>query len=127
MFNAENWGIKALQFVLHDLGLLGAAPTGVNGPLTHQAIKDFQGKNGLKASGEADPATRKALFEAYMKVKHDIEVDANRFRKVAGNPWMGCGANNAVKTGCANGENRQRKMNNPTALSRPPVDPSTPT
>jgi len=86
-----------LQTVLKDLGHYHGTSDGEDGPNTQVAFKAFQKGAGLPESGREDSTTRKALFGAYMKGKHDIKIDASRFCQVAGNPWMGCAANNQAK------------------------------
>jgi len=99
LYNVEKWGLKALQFILKDLGHYHGAADGADGPKTQAAFIAFRKSAGVLESGKEDPATRQALFAAYMKGKHDIKIDASRFCKVAGNPWMGCAANNQAKEG----------------------------
>ena len=94
LYSVEKWGLKALQALLKDLGHYTGAADGEDGPKTQAAFKAFQKGAGLPESGKEDSGTRKALFAAYMKGKHDIKIDAARFCKVATNPWMGCAANN---------------------------------
>ncbi len=97
LYRAEQWGLKALQTLLKDLGHYHGGIDGEDGPNTQAAFKAFQKGAGLPESGREDSTTRKALFGAYMKGKHDIKIDASRFCQVAGNPWMGCAANNQIK------------------------------
>ncbi|MDQ2999955.1 MAG: peptidoglycan-binding protein [Fibrobacterota bacterium] len=97
IYGAEKWGMKPLQTILKDLAHYQGTEDGQAGPKTQAAFKAFQKKSGLPETGQGDATTRKALFTAYMKGKHDIQIDASRFRKVADNPWMGCGANNRAK------------------------------
>ncbi|HKP94348.1 MAG TPA: peptidoglycan-binding protein [Fibrobacteria bacterium] len=99
LYVVEKWGLKALQSLLKDLGHYHGASDGQDGPKTQAGFKAFQKGAGLPESGTEDSGTRKALFAAYMKGKHDIKIDASRFCKVAGNPWMGCAGNNQVKEG----------------------------
>ena len=99
LYTKEKWGLKPLQILLKDLGHYNGNPDGADGPKTQAAFKALQKKSGLAESGKEDAATRKALFSAYMKGKHDIQIDASKFCKVAGNPWMGCACNNRIKHG----------------------------
>ncbi len=99
LYSAEKWGLKALQVILKDLGHYHDTPNGQDGPNTHAAFKAIQKSAGLPQSGREDSATRKAIFSAYMKGKHDIKIDAARFKDVAGHPWMGCAAHNRAKDG----------------------------
>ena len=54
-----------MQQRLEDLGYIKKSEdnvTGYFGDATEQALKDFQKKNGLEQTGEADSKTLKALF-----------------------------------------------------------------
>lgn len=104
--STEKWGLKPLQDLLKDLGHYIGTVDGQDGPKTQSAFKSFQKGAGLPESGKEDTNTRKALFSAYMKGKHDIKIEASRFSKVAGRCWMGCGQNNHVKAAPAP-ENRR--------------------
>jgi len=101
IYTLEKWGLIALQEILKDLKHYGGNLTGVDDAATQKAFKAFQKKAHLPETGKEDSATRKALFEAYMKGKHDIKIEADAFRLVAGNSWMGCAAHNRVKAGDA--------------------------
>jgi hypothetical protein len=99
LYQKEKWGLKILQFILKDLGHYHGTPDGLDGPATQAALKLVQKQAGLTETGKEDTATRKEIFKAYMQGKHDIKLDANRFRMVAGNPWMGCSHFNRSKEG----------------------------
>ena len=61
----DNDDVKAVQQRLEDLGYIKKSEdnvTGYFGDATEQALKDFQKKNGLEQTGEADSKTLKALF-----------------------------------------------------------------
>jgi hypothetical protein len=99
LYGVEKWGLASLQALLKDLGFYTGKIDGEDGPKTLAAFKTAQKKAGLPETGKEDSATRKAIFTAYMKGKQDIKLEPSRFRKVAGNPWMGCATNNHVKEG----------------------------
>jgi outer membrane protein OmpA-like peptidoglycan-associated protein len=101
LYGIEKWGLSTLQTILKDLGHYHGTPDGKDGLKTQEAFKAIQNKTGLPATGKEDSATRQAIFSAYMKGKHDIKIEASRFRQVAGNPWMGCASNNHAKEGDA--------------------------
>ncbi len=65
---AEDENIKAIQQRLIDLGYLtlsdGDSPTTYYGSMTASAVKDFQSKNGLEATGVADYKTLTVLFNS---------------------------------------------------------------
>lgn len=56
------YGVKLIQDRLIELGLLKGDADGCYGDGTAKAIKKFQEKNGLEATGKADPATQEKLF-----------------------------------------------------------------
>jgi outer membrane protein OmpA-like peptidoglycan-associated protein len=95
----EKWGLRILQIIMKDLGHYHGTLDGLDGPATQKALKIIQKQVGVPETGKEDAATRKGLFKAYMQGKHDIKLDANRFRMVAGNPWMGCSHFNHSKEG----------------------------
>jgi uncharacterized protein (TIGR02594 family) len=99
LYKAEAWGLIALQTILADLGHYHGKADDKDGPATQAAFKAIQKMSGLTESGREDSATRKAIFAAYMKGKHDIRIDASRFRKVAGHAWMGCSHFNRAMEG----------------------------
>ncbi|MEO6095268.1 MAG: peptidoglycan-binding protein [Fibrobacteria bacterium] len=108
IYSAEKWGLEPLQTILKDLGHTQVTNDGKDWPNTQAAFKAIQKQSGLPETGQGDAATRKALFAAYMKGKHDIKIDASRFRQVADNPWMGCGANNYAKGSDGTGPENRR-------------------
>lgn len=99
LYKSEKWGLIALQHLMLDCGDYKGKPDNEDGPATQSAFRAVQNRSGLPESGKEDSATRKALFSAYMKGKHDIKLNADRFRKVAGNSWMGCSTLNKAKEG----------------------------
>lgn len=56
--------IKQLQLLLIFLGFDPGEADGLWGPKTQEAVRAFQGKNGLTADGEPGPATQQALRRA---------------------------------------------------------------
>jgi hypothetical protein len=61
----DDWGTRSIQTMLSHV----QAPIGIDGdagPETRGAIKTFQSSKSLPPDGVANPATRKALFRAYM-------------------------------------------------------------
>jgi hypothetical protein len=54
-------GVRKVQQLLKDKGLNPGPIDGVAGPLTNEAIKEFQGSYGIKARGEIDNQTLFAL------------------------------------------------------------------
>lgn len=67
------WGssgteVTKVQGILNSWGYLQAAPSGVFGPKTYDAVVRFQKDNGLPATGTVGTATRKALGIAAQEV-----------------------------------------------------------
>ena len=58
---SENNEVMELQKILHDKGYLKVFPTGYYGPLTVDAVVDFQADNGIDQLGVVGPSTRAAL------------------------------------------------------------------
>lgn len=56
--------VEALQQRLIELGYLSGRADGDYGPKTERAVEAFQREAGLEETGEADPETQEALFEA---------------------------------------------------------------
>ena len=64
-----NEAVIRMQEMLRDLGLYnGAIRTGTFGEITTRAVAGFQKKNGLKATGIADPATLERLESEWAKL-----------------------------------------------------------
>ena len=59
---AEATGVQAR---LNNLGFFCGKIDGIVGPMTQEAIKAFQEKNGLSATGTADESTRKKLSQLH--------------------------------------------------------------
>jgi peptidoglycan hydrolase-like protein with peptidoglycan-binding domain len=57
MAGAKGEQVKAAQQALKDKGHDPGAIDGMMGPKTQAAVRDFQGKEGLKASGRLDAET----------------------------------------------------------------------
>jgi TPR repeat protein/peptidoglycan hydrolase-like protein with peptidoglycan-binding domain len=66
--------IRAIQQALADLQLLRDKPDGVLGPMTRNAIRDFQRSAGLRASGEPGKEVYLALRQA--QAKREVEVNS---------------------------------------------------
>lgn len=69
----DKWGTRSIQRMLAtvtspETGLpyYAGPPSGVQDGATTAAVRAFQQDNGLTADGDPGPATRKALFAAYM-------------------------------------------------------------
>ncbi|WP_078851020.1 L,D-transpeptidase family protein [Streptomyces sp. NRRL S-237] len=67
----ESDQVRELQARLRQLKLMSVAPTGFYGSKTTAAVKSFQSKNGLTASGSVDDATWKKIQAASKKPTDD--------------------------------------------------------
>ncbi|WSJ60826.1 L,D-transpeptidase family protein [Streptomyces sp. NBC_01310] len=63
--------VRELQARLRQLKLMSVAPTGFYGSKTTAAVKSFQSKNGLNATGSVDEATWKKIQSASKKPTAD--------------------------------------------------------
>lgn len=59
--------IRTVQTLLRDVGYSPGAVDGILGPLTFQAVKDFQAAHGLEVDGMPGPKTMAALRDAKVK------------------------------------------------------------
>ena len=59
--DGERETLRIAQRRLIDLGILKGSADGAYGPMTEAALKEYQGQNGLEASGHLDAATLEAL------------------------------------------------------------------
>ncbi|MFD5411699.1 L,D-transpeptidase family protein [Streptomyces nojiriensis] len=67
----ENEQVRELQARLRQLKLMSVAPTGFYGSKTTTAVKSYQSKNGLNATGSVDEATWKKIQAASKKPTAD--------------------------------------------------------
>ena len=63
------WRIYQMQERLIELGYLDGEPDGMYGDGTAKAVSQFQKKNGLEATGTADPETQDLIFSDDAKKK----------------------------------------------------------
>jgi len=75
----DDWKKVAVQTILLDLGYSPDAPGTDKGAKTSEALKNFQGDNGLPPTGKEDKATRAKLFLVYMD-KHCKDESGNPFK-----------------------------------------------
>jgi hypothetical protein len=62
----DDWGARAIQWMLRTVGFDPGLVDGKMGPLTKQAVEAYQQGKGLSVDGDPGPNTRKALFADYM-------------------------------------------------------------
>jgi flagellar motor protein MotB len=89
-YNEDKWGLASTQELLRNLGHDAGALDGKDGPKTQAAVKDFQSKHGLGATGQADAATRKALYSAFMDACNTQKLGPKDFDAIDGKPHVGC-------------------------------------
>ncbi|MGN0502784.1 MAG: peptidoglycan-binding protein [Ruminococcus sp.] len=65
-YEDENGNVKIMQQRLYDLGYVDDEEniTGYYGDISKEAVENFQTKNGIKATGEADNATLVKMFDS---------------------------------------------------------------
>ncbi|MBQ6369809.1 MAG: peptidoglycan-binding protein, partial [Parasporobacterium sp.] len=81
-FYSLKWGstgeaVYQLQTALCDMGYLSASADGIFGPITYQAVLDFQTDSGFSViDGIAGKQTMEALFKSYSPTKNSSENNA---------------------------------------------------
>lgn len=108
LYNEEKWGLTSTQELLKHLGHDPGPLDGQDGPKTKAAVKAFQGKNGLGATGAADAGTRKALYKAFMDRGNALELAEKDFDSIAGKPHVGCSEFNLLEKTEADSEKNRR-------------------
>ena len=65
-YEDENDNVKIMQQRLYDLGYVDDKEniTGYYGDISKEAVENFQTKNGIKATGNADNATLVKMFDS---------------------------------------------------------------
>lgn len=113
LYHREQWGLKAVQTILKDLGHDPGTVDGAMGPSTQRAMRSFLGVPETTPVSN-DAPFRQRLFLAYMTSKHDVEVSEDRFLSTQ---WAGCGeynpivpANAAERAGVAPGNEPNRRV-----------------
>jgi outer membrane protein OmpA-like peptidoglycan-associated protein len=87
LHDEEGWGIWGVQEMLDHLGYDPGPVRGVANATTIEAVKKFQGDQGLQVDGDAGPDTRRTLYQAYMESLHKEPIAPERF---ADFQFMGC-------------------------------------
>ncbi|NWF30709.1 peptidoglycan-binding protein [Streptomyces sp. PKU-EA00015] len=77
---AEGEQVRELQARLAQIGWFDDKPTGTYGPVTTTAVKGFQGKRGLPATGSTDEVTWQKLLGMTTKPTRD-ELDGKEVEK----------------------------------------------
>lgn len=75
----DNWGLRAVQIMLADLGFSKGAADGKMNEETREAVKKLQKVKGLAVDGDPGPKTRAVLFLLYMDklCGPDFKLDKN--------------------------------------------------
>ncbi len=97
LYGEEKWGLASVQELLKHLGHDPGTIDGQDGPKTQGAVKDFQGKKGLGATGSADAKTREALFLAYFEGAGSPSSTAKDFDAIDGKAFTGCSEFNLIE------------------------------
>ena len=90
LYGEEKWGLASTQELLKHLGHDAGAIDGQDGPKTQEAVKQFQGRQGLKVDGVAGPRTREALYLAFMESCGSPASKAGAFDTIDGKAFAGC-------------------------------------
>ncbi|MFF8842563.1 L,D-transpeptidase family protein [Streptomyces sp. NPDC015127] len=86
---AKGEQVRELQARLAQIGWFDDKPTGTYGPLTTTAVKGFQGKRGLPATGSTDEVTWQKLLGMTTKPTRD-ELDGKEVEKPKAKPDPRC-------------------------------------
>jgi outer membrane protein OmpA-like peptidoglycan-associated protein len=97
LYGEEKWGLASVQELLKHLGHDPGTIDGQDGPKTQAAVKEFQGKKGLAATGNADATTREALFLAYFESAGSPGSAAKDFDAIDGKAFTGCSEFNLIE------------------------------
>lgn len=90
----DTWGARQYQYMLQDLGyyLCNVNDIHTPGDMTDDAVRDFQGDNGLVVDGIVGDQTWRALIEAYLS-QDSLAVPENQFLPNCEDEilkWLGC-------------------------------------
>ena len=107
LYGEEKWGLATVQELLKHLGHDPGAIDGQDGPKTQAAVKEFQAKKGLSATGNVDAKTREALFLAYFESAGTPGNGEKDFDAIDGKAFTGCGEFNPI--GNAKGANEANR------------------
>src|SRR5690606_40013790 len=96
LYQEETWGLGTTQDLLRHLGFDPGVSDGKDGPKTQGAVKAFQVRAGLPGNGQADAATREALYKDYMDEGNRLVLSGKDFDAIDGKPFMGCSEFNLI-------------------------------
>lgn len=97
LHDEEKWSLASTQEILKFLGHDPGAIDGKDGPNTQAAVKAFQSKKGIAVSGQADAATRKYLYHAFMDACNGSTITLKDFDAIDGQPHAGCSEFNRIE------------------------------
>ncbi|WP_305044242.1 peptidoglycan-binding protein [Geoalkalibacter sp.] len=99
----DTWSVREYQFILNDLEYYKGGIDEDHGPLTSEAIRNFQLDQGLPQTGQVNDATWSALIAAYLD-QDRLAVAENQFLPNAGDgcsngvvKWLGGGEKDPVR------------------------------
>lgn len=96
-YNEDKWGLATIQELLKHHGHEPGAIDGKDGPKTQAAVKAFQSKKGISATGVAGASTRQALFQEFMDAWYKGTLVAKDFDVIDGKAHAGCSEFNRVE------------------------------
>ena len=83
-FGAVGPKVKALRQALQELGFLSTAAGDTFDTNTAAALKNFQGKNGLREDGIASPEVQKLIYEGKPKNSKNVKTDVKTLPPIEG-------------------------------------------
>ncbi|MDO3379167.1 peptidoglycan-binding protein [Geoalkalibacter halelectricus] len=99
----DTWAVREYQFILSDLDYYKASIDEDHGPLTSEAVRNFQLDQGLPQTGQVNDTTWSALIAAYLD-QDRLAVPENQLLPNAGDgcsngvvKWLGGGEKDPVR------------------------------
>jgi len=97
----DSWGAREYQQMLQELNIYHGRIDGNHGPVTDDAVKQFQTQNGLNDDGIVDNLTWPVLIREYLAQPNLSIADSQFFPNSNCNPkilkWLGCGELDPVR------------------------------
>lgn len=95
--------VRKVQFVLNLANYYNGALDGSYGEKTTQAVKDFQGANGLKEDGKCGPKTQAVLWGFNFVVNRGVDKPDAKYTDVPDDIWYAKEIAKATELGIVNG------------------------
>jgi outer membrane protein OmpA-like peptidoglycan-associated protein len=122
LYGEEKWGLACIQELLKHLGHDPGDLDGHDGPKTQGAVKAFQEKRRLPATGNIDVTSLQALFAAYFEAAESPCSTAKDFDAIDGKSFAGCSEFNLVEN--IQGARRVKMIPNKPLNMNPPCQQS---